>query len=287
MKRREFLCILVLSIVVLPLFHNCGQFEAKSDSLSSSACSADMWPLFEDTYYQFFKTNNCKTCHAPGGVSGLPQFANPDSKKGVEVFLNFGATAGPDIVENKLRAGHQGYNFSNLQEQLADYKKEWNEQVQSGLCTAQSTTTYSQSIDFFEPHPTAPEFNIVKASMTGWQTLTWDLGKLSADLKGYEITAEIQIQANEFMDPEHYYVRNLQVKNPKSVRVKKVYVLLNKKTYFVTTFSGINNTYVPSATVFQPLNDGGSAGTFVKEPDEKYANSDKWSIQMELFEIIE
>lgn len=270
----------------MPLFHNCGEFTAKTDSLEKSACSANMWPLFTDTYHTFFTTNNCKTCHAPGGVSTIPHFANPNTKSAVEVFLKFGTTQAPDVIENKLRSGHQGYSFSNLQAELNGYKKTWNEQVQSSLCSGRATTTYAQSVEFFEPNPMAPDFNIVKDSMVDWQTVVWDMSIINKDLAGVELSVEIKANRNTYKDPENYYVNNIKLKNPSAaIKIKKIYVLLNRKTFFVTTFSGIDGTFPASAT-FQELNPGSSAGIFVKEAEELYANSDRWAIQVELFEPV-
>lgn len=283
-NQRAHFILLMIALIIVPLFHNCTKFEAQKMLASASACSTDMWPLFDSTYHNFFNTNNCKSCHSENGISGIPHFADADSKKGVEVFLSLGGSAAPDVVENKLKSGHQGYSFTTLQSELDDYKKQWYDKVQNSLCSGQSTVSYSQSIDFFEPHPTAPEFNIVKTTMMDWQTLTWDMGKNHPDLQGISLSVEIKAQANEFQDPENYFVRNIKLKNPNSaMKVRKIYVLLNKKTYFVTTFSGIDNTY-PASNDFQPLNDGSSAGIFVKDTGEKYANSDKWSIQIEIFE---
>lgn len=286
--KRQYAFYFILSLVVLPLFHNCAEYKAQTDSLESSACATNMWPLFTDTYHSFFTTNNCKTCHAPGGVSGIPHFADPNTKNAVDVFVNrFGITQAPDIIENKLRSGHQGYSYSTFQSTLTQYKKDWNEQVQSSLCTGRAVTTYVQNMDFFEQKPGYPGYYVVKSSMTGWQPLVWDMGIVSTKLAGVQLSVDIQVTSNEFGDPENYFVNHIKVKNPDfAVKIKKIYVMLNRKTFFVTTFSGIDGTF-PASNSFQELNAGSSAGIFVKETDDRYQPSDRWSVQIETFEPID
>lgn len=285
--KRQYILLILLSLVVLPLFHNCTEFAAKSESLNTSACSTNMWPLFTDTYHNFFTVNNCKNCHAPGGLSGIPHFADPNTKKAVDVFVNrFGITQGPDIIENKLRSGHQGYSFSNFQTTLNQYKETWNEEVQSSLCTGRATTTYVQNVDFFESKVGFPNFYVVKPTMVDWQTVKWDMGAIKSNLSGVEVSVEIKVFSNEFGDPENYFVNNIKIKNPDfPVRIRKAYVLLNRQTYFVTTFSGIDTTLTASST-FQDINPGSSAGMFVKDVGDIYGPQDRWSVQFELIEPV-
>lgn len=285
--KRQYFSFLILSLGILPLFHNCTQFAAKSESVESSACATNMWPLFVDTYHNFFTVNNCKNCHAPGGLPGIPHFADPNTKSAVDVFVKrFGVTQAPDIIENKLRTGHQGYSFSSFQSTLTQYKETWNEEVQSSLCTGRAVSTYVQNVDFFEPKPGYPNFYVVKASMQDWQTVKWDMSAISSKLKNVELSVEIKVQSNEYGDPENYFVNNIKIKNPDfAVRIRKVYVLLNRQTYFVTTFSGIDGTFTASSA-FQEINAGSSAGMFVKDTAEIYGPSDRWSLQIELIEPV-
>ncbi len=285
--QQKYFSIFILSLVVIPLFHNCTQYAAKSESVEGSACSTNMWPLYVDSYHNFFTVNNCKSCHAPGGLSGIPHFADPNTKNAVDIFVKrFGIVQAPDIIENKLRTGHQGYSYSNFQSTLTQYKEAWNEEVQSSLCTGRAISTYVQNVDFFEPKPGYPSFYVVKSSMQGWQTVKWDMGAITNKLKDVEVAVDIRVQSNEYGDPENYFVNNIKVKNPDfALRIRKIYVLLNRQTYFVTTFSGIDGTF-PASSTLQEVNPGSSAGMFVKDVNETYGPTDRWSLQIEVIEPV-
>jgi len=285
--KRQTLFILAALLAIAPLFHNCGaQMTAQSASkFSASSCEADMLPVFKATYYKFFSDNNCKQCHSSAGIPSIPHFAEPDAQTGLSFFMKLG----PDMIENKLRAGHQTFSFTNLQPALNANKKIWNDAYTENSCSNRDVMTVGKTIAFFEPAPDAPDINVVKAAMADWQTLTWNLDNgVNKDFAGVSISIDVKVAAQQIgpsLKPINYLVDNLKITTTKhGVHLKGVYVLLNNQTYSVTTYKAVEATLAASPDVQEIAPDSAGA-TFMKaDTDGQYQNADQWSVQIETFE---
>lgn len=286
MLKKQVLLIFAGLLAIAPLFHNCGSQMASQVNAfkSSSACETDMLPVFEETYYKFFSENNCKNCHSSSGISSIPHFADPIATTGLSYFMKLG----PDHIENKLRAGHQGYNFTNLQPILNSHKEAWNDEVQAGACTNQAIDTAGKNILFFEPDPEYPTEMILKQSMLDWQTISWNLDNgTSSNTDGVDLSIDVKVAYNPlFMSPQNYLVSNLKVRTRKhGVHIKGIYILLNGETYSVTTFKAVDSK-IPKGPDFQAITEGSSAAVFMKDFGQKYENADRWSVQIEVFDAL-
>jgi len=279
MMKKQLLIVFGVLLFVAPLFHNCSQFVSESETLNK-ACANELLPLFKATYHQFFTNNTCKNCHSPSGLPGVPHFAAPNAALGLTHFMKIG----PDRLENKLKTGHQSFNYGNAEVELTTFKDEWNERSKTRACTGDKIMPPSKTIEFFEPCPGAQTKTCVKPSMQDWQTLTWDMDIETDDTEGVEVSIKVKVTYNEFNLPENYMVKDLMIKTPNHpVLVQGVTVMLNRKTYFVTTFQGID-LVIPAGPDFQAVGDS-AAAIFVKDETEKYANTDRWAVQFETLEI--
>jgi hypothetical protein len=280
--KRQGLAILIIVLLVIPLFHNCGKMQVSSDSQLSSACATDMLPVFEKTYHKFFTTHTCNGCHKVGGQAGFRPFADDDLAKALNAFM----VVSPDGVENKIKAGHQGFSYTSFETDLVADKKEWSAAEQKSSCSGSDVVTSGRNILFFEPHPVYSNVNIVKSDMQGWQTITWDLDKGQNPVTaGVQLSIDVSVSFDPtLLVAQNYLVSNLKIKSTKhDLHIQGVYILLNKKTYFVTTFKKID-AQITKGPDFQALAEGSAAGIFVKDVGEKYENGDSWSVQIENLE---
>lgn len=264
------------------LFHNCGQFTSTSEVLSLS-CAEEMLPVFEKSYHKFFRSNICAGCHVTGGEAAAFNFAEVDTSLALVAFQKLD----PDKIRTKLKAGHNGYTLdASTENQLNTYRSQWSKAQEDIVCSG-SLLTASKPVLFFKDEKEYGKY-FVRAEMTDWQTVTWDLqNDLMPQLQGAQVSLKIKVVADSFLAPEGYLIKDLQFKTPagKNLKIQGVNVYLNNKAYLFSTFKGVDVTLNPS-TEFQDVAPGASAGTIVKDASELYQNSDRWSLKIDVIDAM-
>lgn len=304
----RLLTTILASFLVIPLFHNCGQFSpaTKLDKLGSidggdddgddggisAACLNDMQPVFKQTYHNFFNTpsNMCSTCHTAGGLAAHAPFAQPSVPLALNVFVQrFDIKQAPERIFNKLKNGHFGPTFSNVEATLEDFKRSWNEGLQGSACIAGSLLTHGVSFNFFDPviiggeETTDVTVKVPLRPGNVWQTLTWKLSDVTNNFGLTDVEFSVEIRADpapEIFIPTRYLARNLKVKTPsKNLYLKNIALLLNGKTYFTTTYTRVDKVVEANAG-FQIVMQA-SDTFYVKDNGEKYRNDDAWTLEIE------
>lgn len=294
-----FVAIVVLTCVLLP-FNNCGAYRTdKGLRISGGAiCQADLLPTFKETYAPFFTEATCVSCHVPGGQAAHAPFAQTPVSEGYKVFIQrFGIDLAPDRIYNKLKAGHYGPSFTSVEETLIDFTKTWQQAVLSGSCF-----DYAFSSDGAPllKNGTTPIFTseitiidgeeyiaiILPPANQGYHTIEWE--KVMSDTT---VTFQMQVQANVNSQnaPVSYVARGLKIKSSsRDINVRDFSLLLNEKTYYVTTYSKLNFD-VPGDNAFHSVGDF-SSGIYIKDTsngDTPYSNDDRWSIKVKTINYID
>jgi hypothetical protein len=275
MNKKLFFTTLLFITVNSVLFYNCSPShrDGRSGNYSLDCLKVNMSPTFEDGYWPYVKTQNCKQCHSSTGLPGIPHFADSDPLKAIVAFIPLG----PNKISSKLSIGHQGYNYSLMQEDLNEMAVEWNAGVANSSCE-DSQKTSSQSISFFEA---AQGQGVVKMSMRSPQTLVWNLNDR---LGGLSLSLDVAVDITVAGMPVGYIINNLKVKSTEhNVRIKNITLLLNDKDYSVTTFKYLEK-YVEKNSQFESIVEFGSSAFFEKNMSELYSNSDRWSLSIELIQ---
>lgn len=300
MIKKSFLFI-PLTIFTLLGFQNCGYFSTGVSSYSaSSLCfnNLDLLPSFEKGHHKFFLENSCNNCHTPGG-KGSGSFAQDNTSSAFSEFN----LRGPERFRQKLSGGHQGYNFTDIEPQLKEAEDILTEGISKLNCSKDSgeLKTSEKSLVFFEDQLTFGKKRILvetdgsgvtapSSQFNKIQTIIFPLDDqtFSPSISGAELSIEVEIFYEEdFFYPTHYLVRAPSIKSPnKNLHIKGLTILLNNKTYLVTTYQGIDIEISPS-DAFIALDPGGAAAVFLKDesdPDDIYDNTDTWSVQFESIE---
>lgn len=280
-KKTSFIFLIIFFALSTLFFHNCGKaLHTGSYNASSLACiQIKLLPEFERTYYKFFATTGCRGCHAPGtGYNNIPHFAQPNSSLGLKAFT----TVGTNTLKNKLKITHNGFSWSEYETELSAYEQNWNAAINDYGCNNDPNSTSEKTIEFYEPHPNFANKNRIKASMKTPQTITWDLNHR---IKGVSISVDVKANGDEFDYPINFSVNNLKVKSSQNnIRVGKITVLINQKSYGNTTFSQIDEQ-IGASDDFVELGVGGATSLITRDESDTYLNSDGWSLKIDLLEI--
>lgn len=302
MRMNVFVAIIVLTCALLP-FNNCGAYRADKEFRISKTppigeCQTDLLPTFKETYAPFFTEATCVSCHVPGGQAAHAPFAQSPAAEGYKVFVQrFGIDLAPDRIYNKLKAGHYGPPFTDLEDSLIDFSKTWQQAVLGGSCFDYAFSSDGVPLlkggmtPVFEAEETVIGGEtyiaiIVPPANQGYHNIEWE--KVMGDTT---ITFQMQVQVNVNSQnaPTNYVVRNLKVKSSsRDVNIKDFSLLLNDKTYYVTTYSKLNFDVIGNNT-FQSVGDY-SSGIYIKDVvngDTPYGNDDRWSIKVKTIEYID
>lgn len=302
---KAFVAIIVLSCMLLP-FNNCGAYRTDKALLKEAGgtptgvCEADLFPTFKETYVPFFTEATCVQCHIPGGQAAHAPFAQASAEEGYKVFVKrFGLEAAPDRIYNKLKAGHYGPTFTDIEDTLVGFTMTWQQAVLSGACfdfdfiSSKVPLLKNGTDPVFGTEPvTDPLTGEVIANATivldgsaGAHEIEWQ--KVLPDTT-VTFQMEIQVNRNSQRAPTNYTVRNLRIKSStRKVNVKDFSLLLNDKTYYVTTYTRLNFD-VPGDNSFHSVGDY-SSGIYIKNSlvDTPYGPEDRWSVKVKTIDVID
>ncbi len=305
MRLNVFVAIIVLTCALLP-FNNCGAYRTDQALRTSGGgggggidtCQADLYPTFKETYQPFFTEATCVTCHVPGGAAAHAPFAQ-SGQEGYRVFAQrFGLELAPDRIYNKLKAGHYGPPFGEIEPTLIEFTKTWQQAVLNGSCQVydfssdglpllkNNTTPVFDTVTFTDPLTgDTSAATIVPPANHGYHDISWET---TVDGTAVSFQMQIQVNVNSQNAPTNYVVRNLKIKSSlKDINVREFSLLLNDKTYYVTTYSKLNFD-VAGTDTYISVGDY-SSGIYIKNPDTDtpYSNDDKWSIKVKSISILD
>lgn len=284
---------LIFTLIFLAIgFQNCGlPIGESTHKVSSEGCAIDLLPSFASGHHAFFQKQKCNTCHIPGGI-GSGAFAQADLASAFAAFK----IRGPAKIRAKLRNGHQSFNFTDIEPDLALAEKIYQDGIDNASCEGDNSNlrTAEKKLVFFEDSLTFGKKRILVVSdgtttsvspdFKKIQTIVFDLddGYFQPSIPGAQLSMDVEVfYESDFFFPTHYLVTNPKIKTiDKKLHIKSVTVLLNGDPHLVTTFQGVDSV-VDKGNEFIELDPGGAAAVFLKADDDIYDNTDTWSVQFD------
>lgn len=247
-----------LFVVLLTSFNNCSKTQVQSPESStvesvgdgsltgegSKLCDDSLKALFANGYHKFVRTN-CASCHATS--NDAPQFANPDVNWAYKVFNE----RGYNTLSNRAVSNHQPpYTGVQQTQAVNELRLEWRKGI-SDYNTCMGQEVLVDQIDPIEN--LALETSIQPIGFLAIEEekrLVWDIEK---DIKvmdgGAALTGfgsgkfAITITRQQTAGGEDFYTfsRPTIYENEKDIRIKTIYVRLNRRILsYPTTFKFVN-----------------------------------------------
>jgi hypothetical protein len=235
--------LVVLALVQLVVYQNCGSDFIVKDGLSfsagsSSVCEASLVADFQSSYYSFLKTN-CATCHTSGG-SGNGAFADSNMDVAFSAFLNVGHER---IDINATNTAHSGNSGSQHTSAVATAGQQW-ENASASCKGGGGSTSGGTQVRSVEK---------VMGATTTAKDISWNLDS-EINQAGSTSGATLTIAVRQIPSPNGtpvYYFSNPRLKaGTRSVRLKGLMININGQEQVLgSTWSRADSTAAAGATV--------------------------------------